>query len=106
MKPLTGEHVYLFTSPKNINRPINEQTLNSGLHRLGFKGIQTLHGFRHTASTLLNEQGFSGDWIEKQLAHEQGSVRGVYNKAEYLEQRAKMMQAWADYLDGLQSFVE
>ncbi len=101
MTPLTGDDIYLFTSPRNKKRPINEQTLNPALHRLGFKGIQTIHGFRHTASTMLNEMGYNGDWIEKQLAHEQDSVRAVYNKAEYLEQRAKMMQSWAGYLDGL-----
>lgn len=61
----------------------------------------TGHGFRHMASTLLNEMGFNPDAIERQLGHKQPGVRGVYNKAQYLPERRKMMQVWADYLDGL-----
>lgn len=103
MRPLSGDCDYLFPSPRTKARPIGEQTLNPALHRLGFKDIQTFHGFRHTASTMLNEMGFMGDVIEKQLAHEQSGVRAVYNKAQYLPQRKEMMQAWANYLDGLKS---
>jgi len=103
MRPLSADCDFLFPSPRTKTRPIGEQTLNPALHRLGFKGIQTFHGFRHTASTLLNEMGFIGDVIEKQLAHEQKGVRAVYNKAQYLPQRKQMMQAWANYLDGLKS---
>ena len=63
---------------------------------------QTMHGFRHIASTALNEQGFNGDWVERQLAHKDpNQTRKTYNKAEYLEQRTAMMQAYADYLDSL-----
>lgn len=97
---------YVFPSPRTKARPISEQSLNAGLHRIGFKGKQTAHGFRHTASTLLNEQGFNRDHIEKQLAHEGGgkdSVRRTYNKAEYMSARAEMMQAWADLLDGMKN---
>ncbi|MGC9386997.1 MAG: tyrosine-type recombinase/integrase [Hydrogenovibrio sp.] len=96
---------FVFPSPRTKARPISEQSLNAGLHRIGFKGKQTAHGFRHTASTLLNEQGFNRDHIEKQLAHEGGkdAVRETYNKAEYLSQRADMMQAWADHLDSLKA---
>lgn len=101
MRPLSSDCDFLFPSPRTKARPIGEQTLNPALHRLGFKGIQTFHGFRHTASTLLNEMGFMGDVIEKQLAHEQKGVRAVYNKAQYLPQRKEMMQAWANYLDAL-----
>ena len=62
----------------------------------------TAHGFRSMASTLLNEQGFNRDWIERQLAHgERDSIRAAYNYAQYLKERKKMMQAWADYLDVL-----
>ena len=62
----------------------------------------TVHGFRSTASTLLNEQGKNRDWIERQLAHgERDGVRAAYNYADYLPQRKIMMQEWADYLDGL-----
>lgn len=59
----------------------------------------TVHDLRRTASTLLHEQGFNSDWIEKSLAHEQQGVRAVYNKAEYAEQRKEMMQKWADMVD-------
>jgi integrase len=70
---------------------------------MGYHSRTTGHGFRHTASTILNESGlFSGDAIERQLAHVQGNkVRGAYNHAEYLPERRKMMQWWADYLDSL-----
>lgn len=95
---------FVFPSPRSAARPINEQSLNAGLKRLGFGGKHTAHGFRHTASTLLNEQGFNRDWIEMQLAHSSGdSVRGTYNKAEYLTGRTKMMQAWSDQLDALKN---
>jgi len=61
-----------------------------------------VHGFRSMASTLLNEQGYNRDWIERQLAHgERNSIRAAYNYAEYLPERRKMMNEWAVYLDGL-----
>jgi integrase len=64
----------------------------------------TAHGFRSMASTLLNEQGWHPDLIELQLAHaERNKVRGAYNKAQRIAERRKMMQAWADYLDGLKA---
>jgi len=92
----------VFPSPRIKARPINEQSLNAGLKRLGFGGKHTAHGFRHTASTLLNENGFNRDWIEMQLAHSNDdSVRGTYNKAEYLTGRTQMMQAWSDHLEAL-----
>lgn len=104
MRPISGDCEYLFPSPRTKARPLGEQTLNPALHRLGFKDIQTFHGFRHTASTMLNEMGFMGDLIEKQLAHEEtNKVRGAYNKAQYLPQRNEMMQAWCNYLDGLKA---
>jgi integrase len=76
-------------------------TLLAGLRRLGFsKEEMTVHGFRSIASTLLNEQGYNKDWIERQLGHgERNSVRAAYNYAEYLPERRQMMQDWADYLD-------
>ncbi|WP_044410440.1 tyrosine-type recombinase/integrase [Thiomicrospira microaerophila] len=103
MRPISGDCVYVFPSPRTQQRPLNEQSLNAGMHRLGLKNIQTFHGFRHTASTLLNEMGFISDYIEKQLAHEQSGVRGVYNKAEYLPQRFDMMTQWSNFLDSLKT---
>jgi integrase len=73
------------------------------LYRLGYKGKMTGHGFRAVASTILNESGFPADVIERQLAHvETNAVRGAYNRAEYLPERQKMMQQWADMLDALE----
>ncbi|BBP45581.1 integrase [Thiosulfatimonas sediminis] len=104
MQIFQEQSAFVFPSPRTPARPINGQSLNAGLHRIGFKGKQTAHGFRHTASTLLNELGFNSDHIEKQLAHEQANqIRGVYNKAEYLPERSKMMQAWSNHLDALKS---
>lgn len=62
------------------------------------------HGFRAMASTLLNELGYNRDWIERQLAHAPTEqIRGIYNRAEYLSERRRMLQNWADYLDGLRA---
>lgn len=69
------------------------------LKRLGYKGKQTAHGFRHLLSTELHERGYNPDWIEVQLAHIIPGMRGVYNGAQYLEQRRGMMQGWADSID-------
>jgi len=70
------------------------------IYRMGYHSRATGHGFRTTASTILNEQGFPADAIERQLAHApRDKVRAVYNKAEYLPIRRKMMQSWADMLD-------
>jgi integrase len=81
------------------SKPVSENTMLFGLYRMGFHGRATIHGFRSTASTILNENGFNRDWIEKQLAHEDSSVRSVYNAAEWLDGRRTMMSWWADYLE-------
>jgi integrase len=101
--PLTGDDKYLFPSVRTKTRPMSDNTLNGALRRLGFtKDEMTAHGFRSMASTLLNEQGWNKDAIERQLAHsERDGVRAAYNYAEYLPERVEMMQAWADYLDKL-----
>jgi integrase len=96
---------YLFPSLRSRDRPMSDNTINATLRRLGYSSEeQTGHGFRMMASTLLNEQGFPPDVIELQLAHaERNKVRAAYNKAQRLPERRKMMQAWADYLDGLRA---
>lgn len=102
----TGHSKYIFHSPRGASRPITEEGLLAGLRNLGYeKGQMTIHGFRHTASTLLHGTlEFNSDYIEKQLAHEdKKSVRATYNHAEYMEQRTELMQVWADYLDGLKN---
>ena len=101
----TGRKRFLFPSMRASNAPINDMTMLAGLRRMGYdKGTMTVHGFRSMASTLLNEQGYNRDWIERQLAHaERNSIRAAYNYAEYLPERRKMMQEWADYLDALKT---
>jgi len=81
------------------SKAMSENTMLFGLYRMGFHGRATVHGFRSTASTILNERGFNRDWIEKQLAHEDGSVRAIYNAAEWLDGRRVMMNWWADHLE-------
>ena len=103
LQPLTGTGQYLFPSVRSLDRPLSENTINAALRRLGYtKDEMTGHGFRSMASTLLNEQGWNRDHIERQLAHaERNKIRAAYNYADYLPERRKMMQAWADYLDTL-----
>lgn len=105
VQPLTGSGAFVFPSLRTASRPISEGTLNAAIRRIGFsKEEMTGHGFRTMASTLLNEQGWHPDLIELQLAHaERNKVRAAYNRAQRLDERRKMMQAWADYLDGLKT---
>jgi integrase len=105
LKPLTGSSQYLFPSIRSAKRPMSNNAVLSALRRMGYpKEEMTGHGFRSMASTLLNELGWESKLIEKQLAHQDNnSVRAAYNHAEYLPERIKMMQAWADYLDGLKA---
>jgi integrase len=103
IQPLTGGGQYVFPSSRGDGRPMSDNTIRTALITLGYDStIQTAHGFRTIASTLLNEQGWSPDAIERQLAHApRDAVRAAYNRAQYMEERRRMMQAWADYLDGL-----
>jgi integrase len=103
LKPLTGDCRLLFPGVLSKERPMSDNTVNAALRRLGYtREEMTGHGFRSMASTLLNEQGWNRDAIERQLAHaERDAVRAAYNYAEHLPERRRMMQAWADYLDQL-----
>jgi len=103
LQPLTGPGRYVFPSTRTAARPMSNGTLNAALRRLGYpKDVMTAHGFRSMASTLLNEQGWNRDVIERQLAHaERDGVRAAYNYAEHLPERRRLMQHWADFLDGL-----
>lgn len=105
LKTLTGSGRYLFPSLRTAERPISNNTLNAALRRMGYTGDEMVsHGFRSMASTCLNERGWNPDLIELQLAHaERDEVRGAYNRAQRLDDRRRMMQAWADYLDGLRA---
>ena len=107
LQPLTGAGRLVFPSSITREKPISENTVVYALARMGYKGRMTGHGFRSVASTLLNEQGYRADLIERQLAHaEKNAVRAAYNRAEYLPERKKMMQQWADYLDKLKAGAE
>ena len=99
----TGGGRLLFPGVRSIDKPISDVTINAALRYLGYGKDQiTGHGFRAMASTLLNERGYNSDWIERQLAHvERNGVRAAYNHADYLPERRKMMQDWADLLDSL-----
>jgi len=106
LHPLTGHSKYVFPSLRTPLRCISENTINAGLRRLGFaKEEITGHGFRATARTMLHEiLGFTPDAIEAQLAHAVPDRLGrAYNRTTHLEERRKMMQVWADYLDGLKA---
>lgn len=102
---LTGRGRFVFPGVRDSRRPMSENTVNAGLRRLGYTTEQmTGHGFRHMASTRLNELGWNPDAIERQLSHrDRDAIRGTYNLAEYLPERRKMMQSWADYLDFLKN---
>lgn len=105
LQTLTGSSKYLFPSERSAARPMSENTVNAALRRMVYtKEEMTAHGFRSMASTRLNEMHFNRDHIERQLAHsETNDVKVAYNYAEYLPERTKMMQAWADHLDELRS---
>lgn len=105
LQPLTGAGRYVFPSIRTFARPMSENTVLAALRRMGYtKDEMTGHGFRSMASTLLNEQGWNRDAIERQLAHgERNAVRAAYNFAEHLPERRRMMQAWADYLEKLKA---
>lgn len=108
VKPLTASGRYVFPSSRNDGRPMSENTIRVALLTMGYSGdTMTAHGFRGMASTLLNEQGWSPDAIERQLCHmPKDQVRAAYNRAQHLPERRLMMQAWADYLDALKNGAE
>jgi integrase len=105
LQPLTGNNRYVFPAIGRQPRALSDNTLGAALRRIGYSSEEmTAHGFRTLASTLLNEQGWHPDLIELQLAHkERNKVRAAYNRAQRLGERRRMMQAWADYLDGLRA---
>jgi integrase len=104
--PLTGNQRYVFASNqgKKGEPHISRESIGAAIRRMGYQGQHTAHGFRTTASTLLHEQGFHSDMIERQLSHgEQNKVKAAYNRAQHLPERRLMMQAWSDYLDNLKN---
>jgi len=101
VRPLRGDRDLVFPSPYSPGKSLSENTFNSAIARMGFKGYATAHGFRALFSTVANERGHDADVIERQLAHiERNKVRAAYHRAEYLAERATLLQWWADYIDG------
>lgn len=104
LKKYTGEGIYLFPGKRIKTLPISHNSLIAALRYMCYGPEEICpHGFRSMASTLLNELGYNSDWIERQLGHrERNGVRAAYNHADYLNERRKMMQDWADHLDLLE----
>lgn len=105
IRPHTGEGKYVFPSARTKKRPISDMAINAALRRMGFnKEEMTGHGFRSMASSLLHEAGWDSNLIELQLAHrDTNTVRAIYNRAERLEERRKLMDSWADMIDGIKT---
>lgn len=103
LEKLTGPTGYVFPSVRSKDRPMSDNTLGAALNQLGYQRIQSAHGFRATARTVLVEQlGYPIEVVEMQLGHAVRDALGrAYNRTTYLDQRRQMLQAWADYLDGL-----
>lgn len=98
LRPLAGKSEYVAPAPTR-SKVISENTMLYALYRMGYHGRATVHGFRSTASTILNEHQFNRDWIEMQLAHFDGDVRSIYNAAEWLPGRREMMVWWSNYIE-------
>ena len=108
LRSLTGDQRWLFPNHRRPTTCMTATTFNRALERMGFNGKGSIgfsaHGFRTTASTILNEAGWRPDVIERQLAHkERNKVRAAYNQAEYLPERRNMMQRWADMIDTMRN---
>jgi integrase len=100
LKQLASGSAYVLPSRSSLRQPISKSTLNTAIRALDLKVRDfVIHDFRRTASTRLHEAGFNSDWIEKALAHEAKGIRGVYNRAQYADQRKEMLQWWADFVD-------
>ena len=100
LKGLSSYSEYVFPSVGSLNKPIAHNTLNKAIQGMDLDVQQfVIHDFRRTASTHLHEAGFNSDWIEKSLAHETKGIRGVYNRAQYADQRREMLHWWADFVD-------
>lgn len=99
MKPISAAREYIFPSRNNPNKPMNSQTANAALKRIGYEGRLVAHGLRSIASTCLNESGFNSDVIEASLAHsDKNEVRKAYNRSTYLQQRTELMEWWGEFV--------
>lgn len=99
MKPISYGQRYVFPSSKSVDQHMNSQSVNAALKRAGMKGKLVSHGMRSIGSTALNEQGFNKDAIELCLAHvDKNTIRDIYNNAEYLQERCKIMEWWSNFI--------
>ncbi|WP_438439414.1 tyrosine-type recombinase/integrase [Klebsiella quasipneumoniae] len=102
LKVMSGQYPLVFPGRNDPRKTMSEASINQVFKRIGYTGKVTGHGFRHTMSTILHEEGFNTAWIETQLAHvDKNAIRGTYNHAQYLDGRLEMMQWYADYIDKL-----
>lgn len=101
LKPVTQPiSRFVFAGRNDKTKPISENAVLLVIRQIGYEGMASGHGFRHQFSTIMNEHEWPADAIEKQLAHaNSGSIRGIYNHAQYMDKRREMMQWWADWLD-------
>ncbi len=104
IQELTGNYPLVFPGRNDPRKTMSEASINQVFKRIGYNGKVTGHGFRHTMSTILHEQGYNTAWIETQLAHvDKNSIRGTYNHAQYLDGRREMLQWYADYMEALEN---
>lgn len=104
LKVMSGQYPLVFPGRNDPRKRMSEASINQVFKRIGYTGKVTGHGFRHTMSTILHEEGFNTAWIETQLAHvDKNAIRGTYNHALYLEGRKEMMQWYGDYVDSCES---
>ncbi|MEI7154852.1 integrase arm-type DNA-binding domain-containing protein [Pectobacterium carotovorum] len=104
IRAMTGNFLLLFPGRNDPGKTMSEASINQVFKRIGYTGRVTGHGFRHTMSTVLHEQGYNTAWIETQLAHvDKNAIRGTYNHAQYLDGRREMLQWYADYMDSLEN---
>ncbi|ENM1018355.1 tyrosine-type recombinase/integrase [Klebsiella variicola] len=105
LKVMSGQYPLVFPGRNDPRKTMSEASINQVFKRIGYTGKVTGHGFRHTMSTILHEEGFNTAWIETQLAHvDKNAIRGTYNHALYLEGRREMMQWYADHIDNIEKY--
>ncbi len=105
LKVMSGQYPLVFPGRNDPRKTMSEASINQVFKRIGYTGKVTGHGFRHTMSTILHEEGFNTTWIETQLAHvDKNAIRGTYNHALYLEGRREMMQWYADFIGQVGNF--
>lgn len=106
MKPISAHREYIFPGYKNPQMPMNSQTVNVALKRMGFKGVLVSHGMRAIFSTAANEEGFEPDVIEAALAHvDTNDVRRAYNRSTYFEKRVVLMRWWGEFVEAASTGV-